>query len=91
MGEMLKVGVIGVGMAGNSHLKGFKSVNNAQVIAISDTNETVLETVAQTFKIKKSSDINVRKDQKVFYMALVEHVATHSRRLEKERSKSNGE
>jgi predicted dehydrogenase len=47
----LRVGVIGVGGAGRAHIRGFKALPDAEVVAIADTNPAVLATVGDEYAI----------------------------------------
>ncbi|MFB0551324.1 MAG: Gfo/Idh/MocA family oxidoreductase, partial [Nitrososphaeria archaeon] len=52
MGKKLKVGIIGVGVIGKDHLRGYEAVKEADIVGISDINKKALREAAKTFKVK---------------------------------------
>lgn len=52
MSKELNVGVIGVGMIGKDHLRGYEGVKEAKVVGISDISKKALREAAKTFKVK---------------------------------------
>jgi len=51
MAEPIRIGFIGVGQIGKSHLKTYQSIPGAQVVALADINETEGRRVAEEYKI----------------------------------------
>lgn len=49
--EKVRVGVIGVGQIGKQHLKSYRSVENAEVVAIADINESEANKAAAEFGV----------------------------------------
>ncbi len=47
----LKVGIIGVGHIGKSHLKSYAACEQAEIVAIADVAETALQSVADEYKV----------------------------------------
>ena len=53
MAEVIRIGVIGVGMIGKSHLNGYQKVAGAQVVAVADVNEEEARRVAASHGIEQ--------------------------------------
>src|SRR5579862_614920 len=51
MADKIRIGVIGVGMIGKSHLHEYKKIPDANIVAISDVNEAEARRVADEYKI----------------------------------------
>src|SRR5687767_5054218 len=49
--EKVRVGVIGVGQIGKQHLKSYESVENAEVVAVADINESEAQKAAEQFGV----------------------------------------
>lgn len=54
MAQKIKVGIIGVGVIGRHHIKGFSAHPNAEVIAVADIDERKAKEAAQQFKIENA-------------------------------------
>ncbi|MCS6860257.1 MAG: Gfo/Idh/MocA family oxidoreductase [Abditibacteriales bacterium] len=54
MSHQLKVGIIGVGHIGRSHLKSFAACEQAEVVAIADVNEAALRAVAEEYHVPRA-------------------------------------
>ena len=52
MEEPLKIGVIGVGIQGESHIKCYQSLHNAEVVAVADLNKERVRKIAEQYHIK---------------------------------------
>lgn len=52
MADKVRVGVIGVGQIGKSHLREYQGVPEVEVVAIADVNEAELGRVAETYQIR---------------------------------------
>lgn len=51
MKETLKVGVIGVGIQGETHIRCYQSLHNAEVVAVADLNEQRAKKIAEQYRI----------------------------------------
>jgi predicted dehydrogenase len=51
--DVVKVGIVGLGLVSNSHIKAFRSHPHAKMIAVCDMNERRAKSVAQKFGIPK--------------------------------------
>lgn len=52
MSRKVKIGIIGVGVIGKHHIKGYEEHPDAKVVAIADIDEVKLKQVGEEFKIK---------------------------------------
>ncbi|MBO3757558.1 MAG: Gfo/Idh/MocA family oxidoreductase, partial [Candidatus Brockarchaeota archaeon] len=49
----LKVGIIGLGIQGETQIKAFRSIPSAKVLAICDSNEERLKLIREKYNIQK--------------------------------------
>lgn len=50
--KTIRIGIIGAGMIGKEHLRNYEKISGVEVVALCDTNEAELASVAQQFHIK---------------------------------------
>jgi len=53
MSDTLKIGIVGCGMIGKSHLRAYSNIEEAEVIAIADVDEKEANKVAEEFGVSK--------------------------------------
>ena len=52
MSDKLKVGIIGTGIIGKSHVRGYQSMqNDVEIVAVTDIDESEAQRVAQEYAI----------------------------------------
>ena len=51
MADKVRLGIVGVGQIGKSHLRNYQKVKGAEIVAAADINEAELSRVAQEFGI----------------------------------------
>ena len=53
MGRKIKLGIIGVGQIGKSHVRTYQGVPDCEIVAVADVNKAEAERVAAEFKIPR--------------------------------------
>ena len=54
MSPALRIGVIGVGVIGNAHIRAYMAQKDVEVVAVADVNRDALKSVAERFGIEKA-------------------------------------
>jgi predicted dehydrogenase len=54
MSPALSIGVIGVGVIGNAHIRAYMSQKNVEVVAVADVNREALKSVSERFGIEEA-------------------------------------
>lgn len=52
--KKLRIGLVGAGNIAKAHLEAYKSVENAEIVAVCDINEEILEKTAKEYEIKNT-------------------------------------
>ncbi|MEW6357974.1 MAG: Gfo/Idh/MocA family oxidoreductase [Planctomycetota bacterium] len=77
-GKVLKVGVIGVGLQGESHVEKFQSFDNSRVVAVADINKKRVQQVAKKYNIPHAfsdyRDLLALKDVEAVSIVLPDHL-----------------
>ena len=69
MSEVLKIGVVGIGLIGGSLLKALRKVENYEVYAVSSSETTINKILKQNLAIEASVDFNILKPCDVVFIA----------------------
>jgi len=79
LGKQLRVGVIGVGAMGKNHARLYSELLGVELIGVSDVNETLAASIAQSYGCKRFADYNDLLGENLDALSIVVPTTLHKK------------